>query len=246
MVKEFEIQGRICGLPPEMTERGFWYKVIGFVEENGWSFGGGLEMEKISGCVSGTSPDMTMEEFEKSFLGFVERNGWSFEGSIAIYGQTGTAVVMAKQHLFGSIVEIDEESTHHWYADAEEWGCDCGDCRNFLALARERHLPTFVLEQLDKLGIPPEKATYVCQIYPDGDGQHYQFSYRIAGNILSGEAATGAGRCCHEPYPYGAQEFPEPHFDLEFWVTLPWVLDEPGLSNDCSTTDANLFHPDRN
>lgn len=100
--------------------------------------------------------------------------------------------------------------------------------------------------RFDKLGIPPEKATYVCQIYPDGDGQHYQFSYRIAGNILSGEAATGAGRCCHEPYPYGAQEFPEPHFDLEFWVTLPWVLDEPGLSNDCSTTDANLFHPDRN
>lgn len=110
MVKEFEIQGRICGLPPEMTEEVFWHTMIDFIEENGWSFGGGLEMEKISRCVSDTLPDMTIEEFEKTFLGFVERNGWSFEGSIAIYDQAGTATVMAKQHLFGSVVEIDKES----------------------------------------------------------------------------------------------------------------------------------------
>ena len=148
MVKEFEIQGRICNLPPEMTEEEFWHKVIGFIEEHGWSFGGGLEMEKISGCVSDTSPDMTVEEFEKTFLGFVERNGWSFEGSIAIYNQAGVATVMAKQHLFGSMVEIDEVSIRRWYADAEEWGCDCGDCHNFLALTRKRQLPAFLFEHL--------------------------------------------------------------------------------------------------
>ena len=85
MVKEFEIQGRICNLPSEMTEGKFWHTVIGFIEENGWSFGGGLEMEKISGCVFDTSPDMTVEDFEKFFLNFVERNGWSFEGNIKIY-----------------------------------------------------------------------------------------------------------------------------------------------------------------
>ncbi|MDB7815938.1 50S ribosome-binding protein YggL [Intestinimonas butyriciproducens] len=87
IVKEFEIQGHICNLPSDMTEEEFWHKVIGFIEENGWSFGGGLEKDKISGCVSETSPDMTREEFEKAFLGFVERNGWSFEGNITIYGQ---------------------------------------------------------------------------------------------------------------------------------------------------------------
>ena len=85
MVKEFEIQGRICNLPVEMTEEEFWYKTIGFIEENGWSFGGGLEKEKISGCISETSPNMTRDEFEKIFLGFVEQNGWSFEGSIQKY-----------------------------------------------------------------------------------------------------------------------------------------------------------------
>lgn len=25
----------------------------------------------------------------------------------------------------------------------------------------------------------------------------------------------------HESYPYGAQGFPTPHFDLEFWTRLP-------------------------
>ncbi len=36
----------------------------------------------------------------------------------------------------------------------------------------------------------------------------------------------GEGRCCHESYPYGTPDFPTPHFDLEFWVTLPWVLEK--------------------
>ena len=226
MIKEFEIKGRIVNLPPEMTEEEFWRKMIGFIEENGWSFGGGLEIEKISGCISQTLPDMTIEEFEKIFLGFVEDNGWSFEGTITIYGQTEAAA--GKQHLFGFIVEIDEESTRRWYATAEEWGCACGDCKNFLAVARKRQLPISVLESLDKLGIPPEKATYVCHLYDDEKGHLYQFSYRIAGSILSGEPNSNeAGQCCHDPYPYGAPGFPEPHFDLEFWVRLPWVLDKP-------------------
>ena len=52
VIKEFDIQGCIKNLPPEMTEEEFWHTVIGFIEENGWSFGGGLEMKKISGCIS--------------------------------------------------------------------------------------------------------------------------------------------------------------------------------------------------
>lgn len=130
--------------------------------------------------------------------------------------------------FFGFQVEADEVATRDWYAQSDGWGCDCGHCRNFLTLARERKFPTSVLEKLDRLGIPPEKATYVGVLYPDEGGLLYQFSYRIAGNILSGEDDTKTGgRCCHETYPYGAPGFPEPHFDLEFFQTLPWVLDEP-------------------
>ena len=130
---------------------------------------------------------------------------------------------MTKRNLFGFTVELDETATRQWYASAGAWDCDCGDCRNFLALARARRLPAFVLEPLDRLGIPPEKATYVCRLFPDANGQYYQFSYRVAGRILSGEATADHARCWHEPYPCGAPGFPEPHFDLAFDAVLPWV-----------------------
>ena len=126
-------------------------------------------------------------------------------------------------------VEFDRESTLNWYAKYKEWGCECGHCRNFLEIAKSRALPKRIIEILDQLEIPAEKATYVCELFTDDRGVHYQFSYRLVGSIIENsddDVDHGEGRCCHEPYPYGAPNFPEPHFDLEFYVTLPWVLDE--------------------
>ena len=80
--------------------------------------------------------------------------------------------------------------------------------------------------------LPCDFLTYVCQLYDDAEGQLYQFSYRLAGNLIKEAKADAAffsehiGHCCHETYPYGAPDFPEPHFDIEFFLTLPWVLDE--------------------
>ena len=144
---------------------------------------------------------------------------------------------------YGYEVNIDEAAVRNWYARAEEWGCACGHCRNFLALARERRLPGEILEILDRLSIPPEKATYVCELYYEDDwaekGLLYQFSWRVAGEILArpGEERGGWGPPAerpwgslalgHEDYPYGAPDFPAPHFDLECQMYLPWILDEP-------------------
>ena len=133
---------------------------------------------------------------------------------------------MDRCELFGYRVEVDMKATRDWYRNAGEWGCECGHCRNFLNLAKSRKLPVSVMEILDRLGIPPEKATYVCELYTDNAGIHYQFSYRIAGSILAEPENNGTvnARCCHEPYPYGAPGFPLPHFDLEFYEVLPWTL----------------------
>lgn len=112
-------------------------------------------------------------------------------------------------------------------------GCEYGHCRNFLALAAEKNFPSPVLEALSILGIPPKKATYVCELYPVDAGNCYQFSCRIVGSMQNTDESSstqyewGAGGCTHESYPYGAPDFPMPHFDLEFFVNLPWVLDEP-------------------
>ena len=133
--------------------------------------------------------------------------------------------------LVGYRTELEPALPRDGYAAAGESGGNWGHCRNFLALARQKALPTPTLEMLDALGIPPEKATYVGELYTDEAGIHYQFSYRLAGRILSApeqdDTAPHAGRCCHEPYPYGAPGFPAPHFDLEFYATLPWLPEEP-------------------
>ena len=135
---------------------------------------------------------------------------------------------MEKTNLFGYLVELDLEATQNWYAQADAWSCSCGHCRNFLEHAKRNILPEAVTAALKEFGIPAEKATYVSELCTDEEGIHYQFSYRIAGSILAEpkQEVTALGRCCHEPYPYGAPGFPEPHFDMEFWVTLPWVIEE--------------------
>ena len=135
---------------------------------------------------------------------------------------------MKKLTIFGYSVEVNLDATQIWYAQANAWSCSCGHCQNFLTHARRKTLPDVVSAVLGELNIPAEKATYVSELYTDEEGIHYQFSYRIAGSILAApsQEVTALGRCCHEPYPYGAPHFPEPHFDLEFWVTLPWILEE--------------------
>jgi hypothetical protein len=128
----------------------------------------------------------------------------------------------------GYLVETDRLATRKWYSQANAWGCSCGHCRNFLAHARGNLLPDSVQTVLKELKIPPEKATYVSELYTDEAGIHYQFSYRIAGRILAelAQEVPAMGRCCQEPYPYGSPDFLEPHFDLEFRVTLPWILQD--------------------
>lgn len=136
-----------------------------------------------------------------------------------------------KRTLSGTKVELDLNATIAWYSQGYRWGCGCDDCRNFMRLAHDMQLPHQMIELLLKLGILPEQATYVCELYPTEGGRHYQVSYRLAGRILdvpetSAPFAWGESRCCHEPYPYGAPGFPQPHFDLEFCLTLPWILEE--------------------
>lgn len=137
---------------------------------------------------------------------------------------------MKNKTMLNCEIEVDEAKTAQWYASAEDWGCDCEYCTNFLEAARGAALPEKVLQYLSVFHIPPEKATYVCCLNHHKEKPFYLFSYRIAGKILNSSADSVAAdaRFCHEPYPYGAPNFPEPHFDLEFYAELPWVLDKGG------------------
>lgn len=114
--------------------------------------------------------------------------------------------MLSKLKLLNCDVEIDKEKTEQWYAQAENWGCECRNCLNYLEVAKRNLLPSHISKLLESLHIPTSKATYVCLL----DGKHlYQFSYRVTGNILSNESSWEEdGRCCHETYPHGAQASP--------------------------------------
>ena len=135
--------------------------------------------------------------------------------------------MLSKCKLLNCMVEIDREKTEQWYAQAEDWGCECGDCANFLEVAKQNLLPSHISKLLESLHIPPTKATYACLLNSE---DLYEFSYRIAGNILFAESEWEEdGRCYHEWYPYGAPDFPTPHFDIEFVVELPRVLGDDSI-----------------
>ena len=89
-----------------------------------------------------------------------------------------------KKRNFGNFqVEFDIDATDTWYSNSNGWNCECGHCRNFLELAKKKELPSHIIDILNEMGIEPEKATYVCELYTDDAGIHYQFSYRISGII---------------------------------------------------------------
>ena len=129
------------------------------------------------------------------------------------------------------LVEFDKTVTADWYENSEGWDCECGDCQKFLALAKRKQLPFAVIELLSIFGALPEKPTYVCELSPTEHRHLYQFNYRVAGNTLNDPHPHdsirfdwGSVYCGHENYPCGAPNFPEPHFDLMFFVDLPWTL----------------------
>ena len=153
---------------------------------------------------------------------------------------------MTRFRWYGYEAQVDLEATRAWYAQAEDWDCRCGHCRNFLALARARKLPEELLAILDSLPIPPEKATYVCELYHDKDwrekGLLYEFCWRLPGQILDRPAGKDCGpnwgpwvnfpwgdiALGHEGDPCSeADDLPKPNFDLICIMHLPWVLDEP-------------------
>ena len=73
---------------------------------------------------------------------------------------------MKQWQIWDYPVEVDWTATKEWYEQSEGWSCECGDCQNFLALAKNGLLPSAVTEIVLSLGILPEKPTYVCELPP--------------------------------------------------------------------------------
>ena len=98
----------------------------------------------------------------------------------------------------------------------------------FLAWVRQKQLPSAVTELLQIFGALPEKPTYVCELSPTERGHLYQFNYRVVGYMLNVHHPHesigfdwGSVYCGHEDDPCGAPDFPEPNFDIMFFLDIP-------------------------
>ncbi len=132
----------------------------------------------------------------------------------------------------GFAMDVDLEATRDWYAQAEDWDCPCGHCRNWLAL--EGQLPAFVQKLMERLGIAHRKASHVCELYHRGRQLLYEASYLVAGTFVSDVAGVGRRNDAvleernARPYPTGFGEgFPAPCFVLRLEIWMPWILPEP-------------------
>ena len=125
---------------------------------------------------------------------------------------------------------------HHLITD----DCDCLYCRNYLRAIPE--LPKELLALLDRFGIDPRKEAEVYQCMKNEDGRHlYGASYHLVGELMVDEDYIASEDDLYKrdglyllfkdycirfssDVVLVPESFPRPVIQLEFQVTIPWVV----------------------
>lgn len=139
-------------------------------------------------------------------------------------------------NLFGYTVEIDKYLTKNVFAHFPPgWGCTCTYCHNFRAAIPL--LPAALTAPLQRCGIDLMYPAEIVEYY--GDQMHlYEAWYHVVGSIRAAPSAplNVFGRYqLTETIEVGITDdisllpkhFPTQVFQISFFATLPWVLDEP-------------------
>lgn len=129
-------------------------------------------------------------------------------------------------------IATDPTANRVWYDNCgtPAGGCDCAYCRNFLAAVEK--LPQKILDLMDTLGVDIRKPDEAAQNCREEDGFHrYSAWYHLSGVLLEDGAETALAENCTYWFQsvcyMKAEHFPDPHFQLNLNLCLPWVLDEP-------------------
>ncbi|MDF2566833.1 MAG: hypothetical protein K0R90_289 [Oscillospiraceae bacterium] len=142
------------------------------------------------------------------------------------------------------ILEVDYEKTKEYYTNAQQYECECIYCKNYIAAASG--LPKETKEFLEILGIDYMKIALVSKLYADENKVSYDCYCRIAGWIMSNHAVekrtqdnrvyyvrvveeiAEMGIFFHDDRNifYDCHDFPDPCFEMNFKVFLPWKLEK--------------------
>lgn len=141
------------------------------------------------------------------------------------------------------VLDIDVARTRAYYEAAQDFSCTCTGCRNFAQAVR--YLPDEVKAFFERLGMDMKKPAEVFAIYKNGDHSvYYGGFFHICGTILEGpntlvqidekHSTVDKTAVCSlsDVFEFYFQEecylldeqFPRPVFQMEVYMTLPWVL----------------------
>ena len=131
----------------------------------------------------------------------------------------------------GKILDIDFETTVQYYR--EHSLCDCSECRNFYAQAREKFPKLSVF--LTELGVDPQRPDEIGSLAM-GDKVDYHFvAYTANGRILEHDGheidiqdGESVLHVVIDNSYFPNEQKREDYFTVAVYgICLPWVLDEP-------------------
>ncbi|SNS90022.1 hypothetical protein SAMN05446037_102639 [Anaerovirgula multivorans] len=142
------------------------------------------------------------------------------------------------KYKFGEwIIEFDRVKTEEYYKNICE-GCTCAYCINY----REnlKSLTNDIEEFFSKLGIDPLKEGEFIEFGEIEPGiRHYSGFYHFVGNIIDGPKFSSLHWDKEKMLKVGSyflgfsdeiellpNDFPKPVVQLEFEVSLPWIIEE--------------------
>ena len=118
--------------------------------------------------------------------------------------------------------------------------CDCAYCENFHA--SHTSIPKSLVAFLDSLGVEYSNPVYISEICENPDGSHlYTLVYDVVGRVISVPDSFEGSLSSHPLEIEGLPEditarislapsvpghFPPPAVEFEFFLNLPWMLDE--------------------
>ena len=129
----------------------------------------------------------------------------------------------------GSMASYDAERTRSAYTEVDAVAdCFCLDCRNYRAAWKPDYLEPALLEACEQIGIDPAKGLeMVAGGLVDGLlSYHGQFPF--FGEVVSDRPFKDRFYpWFFSPDTYGTARFADGLVSIEFFVQVPWVLQEP-------------------
>jgi hypothetical protein len=142
--------------------------------------------------------------------------------------------------ISGWELDVDFQATEAAYVQQDEL-CNCAYCRNFQSAYS--YFPKELTDFLKALAIDFSNPVYVFEMCKNQDGTHlYSVYYNLVGEIISDPGYKKSEECKY--YPIALKEmqstanspicgvssipghFPNPAIELQFILSMPWVLDE--------------------